>query len=185
MGICCKTIRFFLRYDEVIFEGAQGLLLDNDHVEFYPYTTPSKTGCHNPIAFCKEYLGGEEPEIVYVTRSYVTRHGNGPLLHEMTDSAFAKRIADFTNIPNDWQGALRFGYHPKEEEFLKYILEDLAAVNIPYQCSLMLTHINETEGKLYFVNQKTAVSDFVSEMQRKKIFSYIYLSDSKFAEDIR
>lgn len=172
------------QYEEVIFEGAQGLLLDNDRTEFYPYTTPSKTGCHNPIAFCKEYFGGEVPEIVYVTRSYVTRHGNGPLPFEITDDAFTKRIADLTNIPNDWQGTLRFGYHPKGEEFLKYLFEDLSSVNIPYQCSLMLTHINETEGKLYFVNQKTAVSDFVSEMQHKEIFSRIYLSDSKFAEDI-
>lgn len=172
-------------YGEVIFEGAQGLLLDNDRREFYPHTTPSKTGCKNPIDFCKAYLPGEVPEIVYVTRSYVTRHGNGPLPFEMADDLFTKQIEDLTNIPNDWQGSLRFGCHERGEDFLKYIKEDLTGVDIPYTCSLMVTHLNETEGRLLFEENPMEITDFMEEMQREKLFSHIYLSDTRFAEDIK
>lgn len=172
-------------YGEVIFEGAQGLLLDNDRREFYPHTTPSKTGCKNPMDFCKAYLPGEEPEIVYVTRSYVTRHGNGPLPFEIVDELFTKQIVDHTNIPNDWQGSLRFGCHERGEAFFKYIKEDLAGIDIPYTCSLMVTHLNETEGRLLFEENPMEIADFVEEMQAKEMFSHIYLSDTRFAEDIK
>ena len=65
-------------YDQLIFETGQGLLLDNDYAPYAPFLTPSKTGLHNIAAFLdKREL--ELDEVIYVTRSYVTRHGNGPL----------------------------------------------------------------------------------------------------------
>jgi adenylosuccinate synthase len=87
------------KYSTVIFEGAQGLLLDEQH-EFFPYVTRSRTGLHN----IKQIL--QPTEVVYVTRAYMTRHGAGPFPTEDKQLAYP----DATNKPNDYQGAMRFGW---------------------------------------------------------------------------
>ena len=48
-------------YDDVIFEGAQGLLLDEDYRLFAPHLTTSKTGLHNPMALIRAYLPDTVP----------------------------------------------------------------------------------------------------------------------------
>jgi len=88
----------------VVFEGAQGLLLDEDH-RFFPHVTHSHTGMHNVRLLAADAgisIGGR---VNYMTRAYMTRHGAGPFPSEITGLAYA----DATNVPNPWQGALRFG----------------------------------------------------------------------------
>ena len=63
-------------YDSFIFENGQGLGLDmnvdND------WHTTSNTGLVNPYAMLKDHADFDA-EVCYVTRSYLTRHGVGPL----------------------------------------------------------------------------------------------------------
>lgn len=87
----------------VIFEGAQGLGLDQDRGHF-PYVTRSSTGSTN-IDLLAKTAGVGEVEKIYVTRVYNTRHGAGPLEWEGHDSG--ARVDDPTNKENPWQGALR------------------------------------------------------------------------------
>ena len=73
------------KFDHFIFEGAQGLLLDGDGNEYNPYSTPSATGIKNVLDFHNEMgLSADQThlEVCYVTRSYITRHGVGPLENE-------------------------------------------------------------------------------------------------------
>ena len=91
----------------LLFEGAQGLLLDQDR-GFFPYVTRSNTGLHNVLTLAAE-LALTQLEVTYVTRAYTTRHGAGPLPHELPGKPYLG-VVDATNIPNDWQGALRFGW---------------------------------------------------------------------------
>lgn len=86
-----------------VFEGAQGLLLDQDNKQFFPHVTHSKTGMHNVNVLCQQ-AGITNKEIYYVSRSYLTRHGAGPLPGE--DASL--RYEDDTNTPNTFQGTLRF-----------------------------------------------------------------------------
>ena len=58
-------------YNEIIFEGSQGLLLDMD-CGFMPNCTPSKVGLNG---IPEEFLEGAE--VYLVMRTYLTRHGNG------------------------------------------------------------------------------------------------------------
>ena len=44
--------------------------------------------------------------VTYMTRAYATRHGAGPFPGENVNLKYH----DATNVPNDWQGTLRFGY---------------------------------------------------------------------------
>jgi adenylosuccinate synthase len=92
------------KYDTIIFEGAQGLLLDEDHY-WFPHVTRSKTGSTNAVTILDE-LGICAAEVYYVTRPYLTRHGAGPLPFEC-EKPFPE-IVDNTNITNEYQGSLRF-----------------------------------------------------------------------------
>lgn len=96
--------------DALVFEGAQGLRLDQDLGDF-PYVTRSHTGLPG-IARLARNAGlnaMETLEVHYVTRAYRTRHGAGPLPDELPAPP-ALRFCDSTNIPNHYQGSLRFGH---------------------------------------------------------------------------
>lgn len=87
----------------VVFEGAQGLMLDEFMGDF-PHVTRSMTGLPYAIEAAGE-LGVRELQPVYVTRSYLTRHGAGPLGDE---GKLTFKVNDDTNVLNPWQGQLRF-----------------------------------------------------------------------------
>lgn len=88
----------------VIFEAAQGLLLDQDFGAF-PHVTRSNTGLANILGLAVE-AGIETLDVTYATRIYTTRHGAGPLKGE-TAALENIHVVDPTNAPNDWQGTLR------------------------------------------------------------------------------
>lgn len=95
-----------------VFEGAQGLLLDQDRKEFWPHVTHSRTGMANVRELCA--AGGfDQIETYYMSRTYLTRHGAGPLPGE-SDALF---YDDDTNLPHAYQGHLRFA--PLDEVALR------------------------------------------------------------------
>jgi adenylosuccinate synthase len=104
----CEVVRIGApaMHQPIVFEGAQGLLLDQ-HRGAFPYVTRSNTGLKNVMALAPEY-GVEALDIIYMSRIYTTRHGAGPLAHAYDDKPYAG-IVDETNQPNPWQGTLRFG----------------------------------------------------------------------------
>jgi adenylosuccinate synthase len=143
-----KASKFFrdkveLQHDEeimftrnIVFEGAQGLLLDQDS-KYFPHVTHSKTGLDNVLELIKG-SSIDHLDVYYVTRSYLTRHGNGPLPHEIPAETFD--IQDETNITNKYQGSLRFA--PLDtKELINNIFTDF--IKIPRQTiSTRSTSIN-------------------------------------------
>lgn len=97
----------FVNFDNVIFEGAQGLLLDEDH-EWFPHVTRSKPGLDNVLVLAERY-GLTDLEVIYVSRCYATRHGAGPLPRETVLPPYSN-IADPSNPENEHQGVMRYGY---------------------------------------------------------------------------
>lgn len=93
------------KWNRLIFEGAQGLLLDQGHTSF-PHVTRSNTGVQN-VAHIASLSGINYLDIHYVTRCYLTRHGAGPLADE-SPSCPCPYFKDETNIPHKFQGSLRF-----------------------------------------------------------------------------
>jgi adenylosuccinate synthase len=91
-------------HDTVIFEGAQGVLLDETH-GFQPHTTWSTVTPQHALEMCEEE-GCEDVTVLGVTRAYATRHGAGPFPTE-DNRAF---LTDPGNPPNQWQEFLRVGY---------------------------------------------------------------------------
>lgn len=133
-------------YDVIIFEGGQGLALDMDNKADFPHLTPSNTGCKKMIPFIIATLGEDTPvELYYVTRSYLTRHGNGPMPNGYLDHSMIEQ--DMTNHPNPWQGTLRLaGFTSKSiADMMGRIYKDKSKTynmdNVV--CNLVVTHTNE------------------------------------------
>ena len=147
-------------FQNLIFETGQGLLLDQDYEAYAPHLTSSKTGIHNPTIFL-EKRGLSLEEAIYVTRPYVTRHGNGPLPCEVERSELPGVGEDLTNQPNEWQGTLRYAKHESLEAFFAPVLRDRDSVYYVERkeqiktkeypkISILVTQLSETENQLYF-----------------------------------
>ena len=93
----------------IIFEHGQGLLLSSDSSNVH--TTPSITGVESASKILDRAL--LRPcliNAVYVSRTYMTRHGAGPFPSECDTHALSDLIGkDHTNVPNPWQGSIRYG----------------------------------------------------------------------------
>lgn len=94
-------------FDHVVFEGAQGLKLDENHPKNFPHVTRSSTGIKNVLELVEDANLEGPIDAYYLTRSYTTRHGAGPLPGELDKPPYAN-VKDDTNIHNEHQGSLRF-----------------------------------------------------------------------------
>ena len=148
------------KFQNLIFETGQGLLLDQDYEDYAPHLTSSKTGIHNSAIFL-EKRGLFLDEAIYVTRPYVTRHGNGPLPCEVDHSELPGVGEDLTNQPNEWQGTLRYAKHESLEAFFAPVLRDRDSVDCLEhmgetkrpkhpKLSILVTQLSETGNQLYF-----------------------------------
>lgn len=90
-----------------IFEGAQGVLLDEDW-GFHPHTTWSKTTSHNALRLIGEAGREVSTRVLGLTRAYATRHGAGPFPTE--DEEVTRALAELHNPTNEWQGPFRAGW---------------------------------------------------------------------------
>lgn len=90
----------------VVFEGAQGVLLDARY-GFWPHVTKSNSTFTNAETLLRECEYKGEVQKVGVLRGYATRHGAGPFVTE--DSALSSALPDVANELNPWQGEFRVG----------------------------------------------------------------------------
>jgi adenylosuccinate synthase len=118
-----------LRAGTVVFEGAQGVLLDEWH-GFHPYTTWSTTTFANAETLLDEADAGPATRIG-VLRTHTPRHGAGPLVTE--DPALG--LTDPHNPENRWQGPIRFGHFDAVAH--RYALEVAGGVD-----GIALTHLD-------------------------------------------
>jgi adenylosuccinate synthase len=118
-----------------IFEGAQGVLLD-EYRGFHPHTTWSTVTAHHAWELVRQ-MDVEAVAVVGITRAYTTRHGAGPLPTWSPD--LTARLHDPGNPTNPWQGSLRCGW--LDLPLLRYA----AAVAGPLD-GLVLNHLDQVAG---------------------------------------
>ena len=164
---------WLLQFEHLIFESGQGLLLDEDHEAYAPHLTSSKTGMHNPASFLAK-RGLTLDEAIYVTRSYVTRHGAGPLPCETARDKLPGVGADLTNQPNEWQGTLRYARHESMEAFFAPVERDKDSVQLfsgarNTKLSILITHLKETGNRLYFEEGEVSFERVRKEGERRGI----------------
>ena len=144
----------FSEYEHVVFEGAQGLLLDQDH-EFYPHVTHDHTGLANVHDIAKR-TGIKKLCPIYVTRWYMTRHGAGPFPTENPEMSFP----DPTNAANEWQGQLRFGELDLDLLRESIVLDCGKAHNIDIEPCLAVTCLDqcaEADSQLEHIQERSPV----------------------------
>lgn len=118
--------------DTAIFEGAQGVLLD-EYVGFHPHTTWSTvTPLHAWEMVAR--AGVEEVAVLGVTRAYTTRHGAGPLPTHSPE--LTEQLRDPGNPPNEWQGGLRCGW--LDVPLLRYAAEAVCPLD-----GLAVSHLDQ------------------------------------------
>ena len=96
-------------YEHLIFENGQGLLL-SDTGRDTADTTPSDTGITYGLRMARE-CGITDITAHYVTRPYLTRHGDGDMESEVMHRHTISRDVqpDRTNEYNEHQGQFRYG----------------------------------------------------------------------------
>lgn len=135
-----------LKYENLIFENGQGLLLKDKGNDTFD-TTPSDTGINYAMRLAHE-IGVEDITAHYVTRPYLTRHGDGHLSGEAERKAIASTVdEDRTNHFNDHQGMFRYGFLDIED-LKKRIIEDARGVKF----ELEVTHCDEMDRISEFLN---------------------------------
>ncbi|MCY1082087.1 adenylosuccinate synthetase [Archangium lansingense] len=114
-----------------VFEGAQGVLLDEWH-GFHPFTTWSNCTAANALALIAESGLDADVERIGVLRSHVARHGAGPL---PTETESLRPVLSEHNIHNAWQGNVRYGWF--DAVLARYALDVVGGVD-----ALAITHLD-------------------------------------------
>ncbi len=159
---------YLRKWDRLIFEGAQGLLLDQGHEDF-PHVTRSNTGLQNvsDISILNQI---NHLDIHYVTRCYLTRHGAGPLPDEYP-SCPSPHFKDETNIPHKFQGILRFA--PLNIEKLnRGITADLNKLSkqISKKVTLAVTCLDQFKDKIPIAQEENKVI----ELKKDEFHEYLF-----------
>jgi len=134
---------FLSWYENVVFEGAQGALLDETH-GFHPYCTWSTTTRKNADKIIANYNDCEYVHNVGVTRTFMTRHGAGPFVSEGHSIFHQNLIDDDDNVWGNWQGKLRVGDF--DLPMLKY------ALSFSKVDSIAVTHYDKIQKDFVYVD---------------------------------
>ena len=123
------------RYDHLVFEAAQGVLLDEKR-GFHPHTTWSNTTPDNARRLLDDIRFAGPVTTLGIVRSYTTRHGFGPFVTE--DAALNGPLAEYFNGTGPWQGEFRIGHFDPLAH--RYALAAIGGVD-----GLVITGLDRTE----------------------------------------
>jgi len=148
-------------YYTPIYEGAQGVLLDMDF-GFFPNVTRSNTTSKNAIKI-QEGLGSSISEIYYITRSYLTRHGNGYFPDSGNELKLVNNEKE-TNVKHDYQGEFRTTH--LDVDLINYAIDCDSIYSKNITKNLIITcmdqHQIDVEDLLRKINQRFG-SVYISE----------------------
>ena len=154
-----------LDYDNLIFENGQGLMLCDTGKDTYD-TTPSNTG----ILYSLELMQNMKDIDVtahYVTRPYLTRHGDGHIFSCANRENISKDVQeDRTNKYNEFQGKFRYG-SLNISDLKNRIIKDSArsiSFDTPINVELDITHCDEMDRESEFKSEFKSINTFDSPL---------------------
>jgi len=170
LHIMCNLCTFvdddymFDKYNNFVFESAQGLLLSVDNYLYYPHLSSTHTGIKNAINMierCKNNCNSEgiymsiDIEVCYVTKPYFIRKNIGRFDSECSiDDLLPYTSEDFTYIDGYRYGYFDFNTFYNEVE---YDLNFIKMTGMPYNVSFALTDLNETNDKIIHTTEKNKI----------------------------
>lgn len=149
---------------KIVFEGAQGFRLDQNRISLMPYLTRSNTGLQNVFDCLKNVKTKISLDVYLVTRSYLTRHGEGPLWNEVEKPY--DNVEEPTNPNNPYQGKMRYGYLNKTwydeaiNETRNYIKRNYSKSILDIKLSVAFTCLDQIDnnGIIYSIDSE---KDFI------------------------
>lgn len=137
--------------DHVVFEGAQGILIDEWH-GFHPFTTWSTITTEYAETLLREAGFNGRIEKIGVVRSYATRHGPGPFVTE--SAALTESLPDPHNGTNAWQRNFRVGTF--DLVAARYAIEATGGVDV-LAVTHLDRHVSETMCIAYALVEGTTI----------------------------
>lgn len=170
-----KDYSFLKDFDNIIFEGAQGIMLDMNH-GIFPNVTYSNTTSKNAIKICESL--GITPEIYYVTRCYQTRHGNGWMSNHNKIELINNE--EEINTLNEWQGNFRTG--EIDYDLLNFALRIDAIYSKDYNKHLVVTCLDQRpEFKFEYENLdcyfKTITENYSPKTRERYELKYNFMDN--------
>jgi adenylosuccinate synthase len=171
-------------YSDRIYEGSQGLLLDQ-HYGFFPYVTRSNTGTTNIASL--QGNNDNDLEMYLITRAYQTRHGKGPMSNEARPHNIKKNPLE-TNITNRFQGEFRRGL--LDLSLLAYAVSRDQRIRSAPDKRLVITcldHIRDEyrftwQNKIVFCNNE---NDFIRKIAEHLGIKRVFTSSSDDSKKIK
>lgn len=169
---------------QMIFEGSQGLLLDQDY-GIFPHVTRGKTDLTNVVS----QVNPNMLDVYFVTRAYQTRHGNGPMTNTDKEDVVNPNPNE-TNVTNAFQGAFRTSM--LDLDLLRYALRrERLAFNGLVDCNLVVTCLEQMKKYAFTVDGKImefeTPESFVMEISRRLgvRFRRILYANGPSAKDVK
>ena len=165
-------------YEHLVFEGSQGLLLD-EKIGQMPHCTPSDLTPHNILD-----MGYQIDEIYLVSRVYQTRHGNGPMTNE-NYTLWLTNTENETNIDNKFQGKFRTSVLDLDQliyaktKGIDAIVPGATKISLVLTCADQMPIYQATLGKRLFAFEH--VEEFASFVRGKLgVNGDVYINDSPY-----
>jgi len=163
--------KLFDMYDKTIFEGSQGLLLDQ-HFGFFPHVTRSNTGLKNIHKYGID-------TVYLVTRAYQTRHGNGPMTNE--DIEHTIKVNPYEqNVEDGAQGKFRRSI--LDLDLLKYAIEKDKHIQQVRDKILVITCVDLITEYAFTINGEKIVCNWLDEFV-DKIGNYLNIDKTLISND--
>ena len=171
--------------DDYIFEGSQGLLLDQ-HFGFFPNVTRSNTGCKNAVAIMEKANIMEDYNVYVVTRAYQTRHGAGFMTNENIPHNILKNPLE-TNITNEFQGSFRRSL--LDVSLLEYAIKKDAYIRQASRVFMVITCLDHVVNDYRFTYKNHIINcsdefDFVTKICAILNIKNMYISRSNESKNV-
>ena len=176
--------QIFKKWNTFIFEGSQGILIDQNFGT-KPYITKSNTTSQNAIEMIDKSKIAIDKEIFYVTRAYQTRHGNGPFKESNSNFQLINNSTE-TNVDNEFQGKVRANFLDVDD--LNYALRcdhnysNNSIRNLVITCLDHVVSENLTvyyEGYLIMINYRD-IAELLTNDFKEVFYSKSNISDKIF-----
>ena len=156
-----------IKNNDLIFEGAQGVALDEQY-GFHPHTTWANTTQGNALNILEIAEFDGEINTIGITRAHSTRHGNGPFVSRngMLDD-YKWEIKGELNSYGPYQKEFKIG--PLDGVLLRYTSRIVN--NISHMSSVVLTHLDNFSVIPYYIDEYMMHTEKLNKSNRNRIIS--------------
>jgi adenylosuccinate synthase len=165
---------FEMGFENHIFEGGQGILLDMDF-GFFPHVTRSNTTSKNAFKMLKQRNQRYPPTVYYLTRAYQTRHGNGWMSAERHPVSLVNNLHE-TNTAEGHQGVFRTGI--LDTDMLRYALQCDAGFSGNAEKQMVISCMDQLTGYQYLSG-----GNVLTAPDRESFLKQIALCDKVLTND--